>query len=107
MSRKHHDRHDPRIMGIVTELEATITQRYPTASFDVFEGEDPPGTYLRATLDIEDPDQLTDLVIDRLLPLQVEERLPLYFIAAHPDERARLVRPHVSVTTSQREPSAP
>jgi len=113
MSRKQQDSHDPRIMGVVTELEEIIAQQYPTVMFEVFEGEDPPGIYLRATVDSEDPDQLMDLVIDRLLPLQVEERLPLYFIAARRNTRALAeihtphpIRPNVSVSTSQRETSA-
>ena len=40
----------------------------------------------QAAVDIEDTDLVTDLVIDRLLNLQVEEQLPLYFIIPHADE---------------------
>jgi hypothetical protein len=61
-----------------------VTHHYPAATFDIFRGEDPEGTYLRAFVDVEDTDEVLDLVIDRLLPLQVEERLSLYFVASRP-----------------------
>ncbi len=88
MSAERQTSTDPRIDTIVSELQGKIAQQYPAATFEVFQGEDPGGTYLRATVDVDDPEIVTDLVIDRLLDLQVEERLPLYFIAARPVERA-------------------
>jgi hypothetical protein len=103
MSPDRQEGSDARIGSIVAELQAKIVQRYPTASFEVFQGEDPVGTYLRAIVDVDDPDSATDLIVDRLLPLQVDERLPLYFIAAKPVEKAlqealggRPARPHVT-----------
>jgi len=73
---------DTRVDAVVSELQGLIAARYPSARFEVFDGEDSSGTYLRAIADVDDPDVLTDLIIDRLLPLQVEDRLPLYFVAA-------------------------
>ncbi len=77
----------PPVEPVIAELQEKVSRRYPDARFEVFEGEDPKGTYLRAVVDVEDTDEVVDLVIDRLLGLQVEERLPLYFVASRPPER--------------------
>jgi hypothetical protein len=69
---------------VIAELRTKVAQRYPEATFEVFEGEDPNGTYLRAIVDVEDTDEVVDLVVDRMLDLQVEEGLPLYFLASRP-----------------------
>ena len=87
MSPARQTLRDPRVDAVLTDLKAKISQRYAAVTFDVYEGEDPDGTYLRATVDVEDTDDVTDLIIDQLLDVQVEDRLPLYFIAARPAER--------------------
>jgi hypothetical protein len=84
MSDVHQETESTRIEGVIAELKGRVTHRYPAATFDVFRGEDPEGTYLRAVVDIEDTDEVVDLIIDQLLPLQVEDRLPLYFVASRP-----------------------
>ncbi|MCC7368855.1 MAG: hypothetical protein IT306_10555 [Chloroflexi bacterium] len=76
-----------RLEPVIAELQQKVTGRYPEARFEVFEGEDPRGTYLRAIIDIEDTDEVVDLVVDPLLDLQVEQRLPLYFVASRSPER--------------------
>lgn len=81
-----HETSDARIVAVITDLQQRISAIYPDATFDVFGGEDPKGTYLRAVVDIDDPDSISDLVIDPLLDLQVEQQLPLYFVAARPTE---------------------
>lgn len=88
----------PRMEPVIAELQQQVTGRYPDARFEVFEGEDPRGTYLRAVVDVKDTDEVVDLVIDRLLDLQVEERLPLYFVASRPSERL-VERPRSGVET--------
>lgn len=80
-------RSDPRIDPAITELKEKIRQRYPNAHFEVFEGEDPAGTYLRAIVDVDDTGDVIDVVLDRLLDLQVEEQLSLYLVASRPVER--------------------
>ena len=71
-----------RLEPVIAELRAKVARRYPEATFEVFEGGDPNGTYLRAIVDVKDTDEVVDLVVDRLLRLQIEERLPLYFLAS-------------------------
>ena len=87
MSAERTRREDPRIGRAVAELQATIRAKYPAATFEVGRGDDPDGTYVWATVDVEDTDEVIDLVIDRLLELQVEERLPVYLIPVRPPER--------------------
>jgi hypothetical protein len=78
---------DPRIAAAVDELTQLITSRYPNAQFDVSEGDDPDGVYLTATVDIDDPDEVTDLVIDRTMALQIKEQLPVYVVPIRPISR--------------------
>ena len=67
-----------RIQGAIETLRGLIAAAYPEATFTVFEHDDPPGTYLRATVDVEDTDDVFAIVVDRLLDMQVEEGLPVY-----------------------------
>ena len=78
---------DSRIDAAVVELQGMIRERYPDATFTVGPGEDPPGTYITATVDVDDLDEVFDVVVERLLDMQVEERLPVYVLTVHPIER--------------------
>jgi hypothetical protein len=82
------DQSDPRIQQAIAELEALIRADYPEASFQVGVGEDPEGVYLTATVDVADTDAVMDVVIDRLLELQIDEALPIYVIPIEPPARA-------------------
>jgi hypothetical protein len=58
-----------------------ISERYPTASFAVGRGEDEPeAVHVTATVDVNDPDDVVDLVIERILAFQLDEGLPVYVI---------------------------
>lgn len=85
--RGPRDIDDPGIAAAVEELTRLITSRYPNALIDVSEGDDPDGVYLTATVDIDDPDEVTDLVIDRTMALQIEEHLPVYVVPIRPISR--------------------
>jgi hypothetical protein len=78
---------DPRIDQAVAELQGLIRERYPSATFDVVAGDDPEGTYVWTTVDVEDTNQVLDVVIDRLLELQVEDRVPVHVIPIRTPER--------------------
>jgi hypothetical protein len=98
MTRAQIHHNDPRIERAVAELQAMIVARYPEATFAVWQGEDPIGTYITATVDVADPDEVTDLIIERLIGMQVEEELPVYVIPVRPIARiqaARRQRGHV------------
>jgi len=94
MSAERVNDHDPRVASALSELQAIIRARYPAALFAVSHGEDPEGVYLRATVDVEDTDAVVDLVIDRLVAIQVEESLPVYFVPVRPLAQVASVRRH-------------
>jgi hypothetical protein len=77
----------PRMEEALHELQRLITARFPQAAFVVEEGFDPEGIYLVTTVDIADTDEVTALVGDRLVELQVDEGLPVYVTPLRPIER--------------------
>jgi hypothetical protein len=77
-----------RITSALNELRTLITTHYPEAQFEVLrDGDDPAAIHLASTVDIAEPDDVIDVVIDRLLELQVEEGLPIHVIPLRPLER--------------------
>lgn len=82
---------DPRIQTAVHELQGMITRRYPDARFDVVRGDDPDGVYVWTEVDLDDPDPVIDIVLERMLELQEDERLPVYVIPVRTAERAAQV----------------
>ena len=87
MKKEHALISDPRIKGAVEELRTLIAQRYPAASFAVFERDDPKGVRLQATVDIADTDEVMDSVLDALYDIQVERGLPVYVLTEQPLSR--------------------
>ena len=92
MTSEHERLSDPRIEAAVAELQGLIRAHYPTTTFTVGEAEDPDGVYLRAVVDVEDPDEVTALFIDRMIDLQVEEGLPIYVVPVRTPERRTALR---------------
>lgn len=87
MSAERATMGDPRIDEAVTELKEMIRERYPKASFATTHGDDPEGVYLTAIVDVEDTEEVFDVVVDRLLAMEIEEGLPIYVVAVRPPER--------------------
>jgi hypothetical protein len=80
--------YDARVRQAVAELTACIKHAYPSTSVAVQRGmDDPQETWLVATVDIEDPDEVIDLVLPRLLELQVDQGLPIHVLPIHTPER--------------------
>lgn len=98
MSTELVDTLNPRIVSALNELTALIRTHYPDAQFEVMRGvDDPEAIHLTTTVDIEEPEDVVDLVIDRLLELQVEERVPIHIIPIRPMARVFAAdRPSVS-----------
>jgi hypothetical protein len=79
---------EPARTRAVGGLTGMIRARYPGTRFRVRPGvDDPETTYLVATVDIDDPDEVLDLVMDRLVRLQGEDRLPISVLPIHTPER--------------------
>jgi hypothetical protein len=76
---------DERTQRAVQELEETIRRHDPMATFELTCGEDDPASiHLITTVDVDDPDEVGDLVIDRVVELQVDEAIPLHVIPVRP-----------------------
>jgi hypothetical protein len=86
---------DPVIQAAVEELKTLISKHFPTAQFQVYEGDDPHGIYLEATVDLEDTDEVMDVIVDRLVDMQVEEGLPVFVSLLRTPEREEAVRRQV------------
>ena len=77
-----------RMANALAELKGLIAQRYPDAAFAVTQSQDDPQVvHLRATVDVEDPDVVLDLVLDRMMALQIDHGLPVFVIPVRPPER--------------------
>jgi hypothetical protein len=87
---------DPRVDAAIAELQDMIKAHYSEVVFTVGPGEDPIGMYITATVDVDDLDEVIDVVVERLLEMQVDEGLPVYVLPVHPIERvlAELHAPH-------------
>ncbi len=89
MTKEYEQSLDPRRQDAVKELEELVRQHYPKTSFAVEPGiDDPETTHIVATVDLDDPDEVVDLVIDSMLALQLEEGIPVYVIPIRTPERA-------------------
>ena len=75
---------DPHVQAAMVELQTLIRHHYPAATFQEKIGEDPQGTYLMATVDVEDTDEVVDVYIERLLELQIDAGLAVYVVPMRP-----------------------
>jgi hypothetical protein len=88
MNPEHQRPLDPPVLAALDELKGIILRHHPSASFTVSRGNDEPGNiHLNAVIDSDDPDQVLDLLSDRLVELQTDERIPVYVIPLRTPER--------------------
>ncbi len=93
---------DPRVQHAAAELERLIRAGYPQATFELVDGEDPPGTRLRVTVDIDDVEPVRQLYLERLVDLQVEDGIPIYVRTVQPPHRWNLdARTHEASPTQE------
>lgn len=84
MPAEDYDALTPRLQEAVDHVQHLIRHVDPQATFQVVAGEDPAGTYLLATVDVDDLDGVMDVYMDYLLTVQIDEGLPLYVLPLHP-----------------------
>lgn len=73
----------------IDELSVMIQNKYPQAVFAVKDSpDDSEIMHLTTIVDVEDADEVLDVVIDRMMELQIDEQLPLFVIPMRPVERA-------------------
>jgi len=92
--RVERDLHlDGAMQAAVTELRELVTRHFPDASFRVSRGpDDPEAVHLHAVVDLDDPDLVVDLVIERMMQLQIEDGLPIFVIPARSRARVETMR---------------
>lgn len=71
---------NPRMAAAISELTDLISRNYPDTTFITDVDEDGKTIFITATVDVDDPDEVVDLYIDRLVTLLVDEGLPLHII---------------------------
>lgn len=99
----------PRMEQAVTELQDLVRQRYPEATFRVSRSpEDPRIIHLMATVDVPDTTEVVEAVLDRVLRLQIDEKLPIHVVPIRPRERVlEMLRAEQQTRpTAARSPSA-
>lgn len=75
---------EPRILAAVEELKRLVLKRYPGAEFDVFSSTNVNGVYMRIFVDIDDPGDVNEAILDRVVEMQIDEGLPIYPVAVRP-----------------------
>ena len=84
---------DARTQAAVDEMQALVLQHYPEATFKVERGiDDPEAIHLWVTVDLEDPDEVVDLVIEPVMEIQIEREIPLFVIPIRTPERIEAMR---------------
>jgi hypothetical protein len=93
MSHEQLQAADPRISRALNELADLVRRGYPHATFQVAPAEDDPSiVHLVTRVDVEDPEEVADLVMDRMLEMQIDEGLPIYLIPLRTPERIAALR---------------
>lgn len=92
MTIEHDQRTDPEMQAAVAELQELIRSHYPSTTFTVGAAEDSDGVYMRAIVDVDDTDEVTEVFIDRMIDLQVEDGLPIYVVPVRTPERIAALR---------------
>jgi hypothetical protein len=93
----------------VDEMRLLVSAQFPGTTYELAAGDDPDGLYLTAAVDVDDPDAVVDVFVDRLFSLQVDEGLPVYVIPIRtPERQAALVGPSMQLrgdTVTARRPA--
>ncbi len=111
MTHERQPASDLALQQAVAELQQLIEGHYPGTTFDVGPGgDDPTGTYIAATVDLDDPDDVMDLVIERVLAFQVEDGLSIHVVPIRTLEQIarlqqeRASRQHLAVPAASLHP---
>lgn len=89
MKTEREPRLSPRMQQAIEELKGLVREHYPDATFQVARSpEDPHIIHLWTTVDVPDTTQVVDTVLERVLELQIEQKLPIHVIPVQPRDRA-------------------
>jgi hypothetical protein len=87
MTLEHQFPLSPRMEAAIAEMKELIASHYPTATFSVYEWDDPEGIFLSAVVDTDDMAEVKRLYLSRMVDLQVDEGLPLFVVPLPTRER--------------------
>jgi hypothetical protein len=81
---------DERTQQAIDELQTTIVAQFPATTFVLERSpDDLDGIHLLAIADVDDPDEVGDLVVDRVVALHVDEGIPIHVIPLRTPARVR------------------
>ena len=84
---------DQRTRKAIDELQRTITEHFPSTTFEVVPSpEEPESIWLIATADVDDTDEVGDLVLERVVSLIVDENISVHVIPVRTPERIQAAR---------------
>src|SRR5829696_3181689 len=93
MNQEHLQASNPQISRALNELADLVRSGYPEATFQVAPAEDDPAIiHLLTRVDVDDPEEVADLVMDRMLEMQLDEGLPIYLIPLRTPARIAALR---------------
>lgn len=88
MSTQREPKLRARMQQAVGELQDLVRQRYPEATCRVSRSpEDPRIIHLITTVDVPDTTEVVEALLDRVLMLQIDEKLPIHVVPIRPRER--------------------
>ncbi len=76
-----------QLQAAIADMQQLIRDRYSTSTFEIEPGEDPGTTWIWARVDVDDPDEVVNLIIEPLLALEIDQGVFLDVIPAHTRER--------------------
>jgi hypothetical protein len=77
-----------QVQAAARELKTTILGKYPAATFRLSRAADDQRSWnLWTMVDIEDPDDVSDLVTERALDMRVEEGIPIHVVPIRDREK--------------------
>lgn len=82
----------PPLSAAIAEMTDLIRESYPDAKFVVDVQGNYENLYIIAVVDVDDPDEVIDCFINRVLTMQVNEGLPLHVIPVHALARCEHLR---------------
>jgi len=92
-----------RARAAIDELKHSILSRHSDATFIVHPGfDDPRSISLEVYVDLDDPHQILEEIIDRVVDIQVDEGIPLHVLPLHTPERA--LAASIAYAERQRDP---
>ena len=96
---------EPRVLQAADELAALVRARYPAAQFRLCSHpEESTTTLLEVTVDLDDPEEVLDLVFERMEQLRIDEGVPILVLPLQTLERAASL---VGATTASARATVP